>query len=86
MCLSQYAKTVQYTFKNSDSHTVQSLGQSRIREILYTIKNRSVVAESRISPGNRRSTVCVSWVHTWGELVGYLEKTLKSLGKTFTVL
>ena len=87
MCLSQYAKTVQYTFKNSDSHTVLSLSQSRIREILYTIKNRSVIGESRISPDNRRNVVCVTWGLIWGELVGYLEKTwkyLEILGEDFS--
>ena len=62
-------------YLNSDSHAVLSLGQSRIREILYTIKNRSVIGESRISPDNRRNAVCVTWGLTWGELVGYLEKT-----------
>ena len=66
-------------YLNSDSHAVLSLSQSRIREILYTIKNRSVIGESRISPDNRRNTVCV----TWGELAGNLEKTLEILGEDF---
>ena len=59
-------------YLNSDSHAVLSLSQSRItiREI-REIKNRSVIGESEISPDNRRNAVCV----TWGELVGYLEKT-----------
>ena len=67
-------------YLNSDSHAVLSLSQSRIREILYTIKNRSVIGESRISPDNRRNAVCVTWGLTWGELVGYLEKNLEILG------
>ena len=73
-------------YLNSDSHAVLSLSQSRIREILYTIKNRSVIGESRISPDNRRNAVCVTWGLTWGELVGYLEKTWKYLGRTFQLL
>ena len=67
-------------YLNSDSHAVLSLSQSRIREILYTIKNRSVIGESRISPDNRRNAVCVTWGLTWGELEGYLEKNLEILG------
>ena len=63
-------------YLNSDSHAVLSLSQSRItiREI-REIKNRSVIGESEISPDNRRNAVCVTWGLTWGELVGYLEKT-----------
>lgn len=34
-------------YLNSDTHTVRSLSQSRIREILYTIKNRSVIGENQ---------------------------------------
>ena len=75
-------------YLNSDSHAVLSLSQSRIREILYTIKNRSVIGESRISPDNRRNAVCVTWGLIWGELVGYLEKKtwkyLEILGEDFS--
>ena len=74
-------------YLNSDSHAVLSLSQKRIREILYTIKNRSVIGESRISPDFRRNAVYVTWGLTWGELVGYLEKTwkyLEILGEDFS--
>ena len=74
-------------YLNSDSHAVLSLSQSRTREILYTIKNRSVIVVSRISPDNRRNVVCVTWGLIWGELVGYLEKTwkyLEILGEDFS--
>ena len=47
-----------------------SLSQSRIREILYTIKNRSVIGESRISPDNRRNGIPGMLSVSLGDLLG----------------